>query len=892
MKETYHILSNTHWDREWYQSHEKYLVRLVSLFDRLFDLMEKEPDYKFVTDGQFALLDDYLRIRPEKRETAEKLVKEGRLQTGPWYTQPLENIVGGEALIRNLQYGIAEAEKLGGAMRFSYEIDEFGHASQLPQILSGFGIGYSMAWRGIPKDTKSVFKWTSPDGSSVKMFYSKAGYGFATGLPEKEEDYDEIIDGSVIHRDGLKNCVKSLIDYTGEYSENAHRFWLNGIDHSWAQENLFDVMEKIRKLYPGIDVRQSTPQEFAACVEEDIRNRNLALKEVKGELIYTREDILESTNALHPRQKLRHAETEYHLVHRLEPLSAFAWTLGAENKRWIADRAWKYVLENHAHDSLGCCSVDEVFEQVMARYGAAISLSEQAEQDALRYIMSCSDEKPAVFIFNMSSYPVRGAHRFSLDIPSGFGNGNFSLLSPDGSEIEISVIDRKYGGDVRYNPEMGHPTWGEKCVADVIIDLPEVPPMGYLRLEFVPEKAEDRVRNRRYYNMETSPRVMENEYLKIAINSDGTFGLADKRTGKVYPGQLRFEDTGEAGDVYVHIEPENDGSRIYSAGNAEITCLFDTPLGVSYEIRTEMMIPDGITEDRKNRSENKKPLTVITVLTLLKGSRRLDMKIRCENRSRNHRLRVLFPSFLTFAEYSAGGQPFDCAFRPIREEFDPELPREQAYPTKPMLGYCFVSDGKAGLSVAAKGIFEYECTDDDSHSLALTLIRANDVIDLKTFAITPEYICHEAQNLCTMEFELSLIPFDGTAANAVSEAAGFNLPPVGLMNRQTEDSVMPGYVRPVNILPPRGSLVNVEDEEIEITCFKAAKDRDSLICRFLNISDEARRVPVGFDLPGCRISALYDTDLEEKRQEKLADNGKTELLLPAHGLKTVEIVFR
>ena len=35
-----HILSNTHWDREWYMSHEKYLVRLVNLMDRLMDIMK------------------------------------------------------------------------------------------------------------------------------------------------------------------------------------------------------------------------------------------------------------------------------------------------------------------------------------------------------------------------------------------------------------------------------------------------------------------------------------------------------------------------------------------------------------------------------------------------------------------------------------------------------------------------------------------------------------------------------------------------------------------------------------------------------------------------------------------------------------------------------------
>lgn len=129
-----HILSNTHWDREWYMPHEKYLVRLVKLCDRLLDIMEKEPRYIFIADGQFSMIDDYLQVKPMNLQRIKKLVGEGRLEVGPWFTQPLETVATGEALIRNLHYGTEGAEKLGRAMKFSYEVDEFGHASQTPRF--------------------------------------------------------------------------------------------------------------------------------------------------------------------------------------------------------------------------------------------------------------------------------------------------------------------------------------------------------------------------------------------------------------------------------------------------------------------------------------------------------------------------------------------------------------------------------------------------------------------------------------------------------------------------------------------------------------------------------------------------------------------------------------
>lgn len=887
-KEVYHILSNTHWDREWYQSHEKYLVRLVELFDRLTNILETQPGYRFMTDGQFALVEDYLTARPEKKEQLEKFVKNGQLLIGPWYTQPLQNIVGGEALIRNLQTGIEKSDALGGAMRFSYEIDEFGHASQMPQIYNGFGITGAMAWRGNPKGAKSVFEWIAPDGSSVNMFYSKNGYGFATTLPENEEDFTEVIDGVPFKRRGIKNRVRALREYTLEYSETDHMFWLNGIDHSFAQEDLLRVIKKIRELFPDIEVKQSTPPELEKEARADLAAKGILPVKVTGELLFTREDILESTNALHPRQKQAHALSEHHLTDRFEPMAAFASLLGKKYPAWALDRAWKYVLENHAHDSLGCCSVDEVFQQVMARYGACVSLCEQEEEEALRYVMSCSDGSPAVFVFNFTSYPAGGVKKCRLDVPAGLTEGFFSLKTPDGSTVPVEILKKELVGDVRYNPRRGHPTWGRRWVFDMLAGLPEVPAYGWIKLTFENAADEKRVANRRYYCMEKAAGVMENEFLKIAVRQNGTFDLTDKTNGRVYPSQLLFEDTGEAGDVYIHSEPVNDHRRLY-ARNTSVSCLYDTPLGAAYELCFAMQVPEGITANRKDRLPAARPLIIRTTLTLLKGAKRADISIHVENRSENHRLRVLFPSYLADAKYSKGKQAFDFPARPISEAYDPELPREQAYPTKPMLGVCAVAEEKSGLGVAAKGIFEYECTDDDARALAVTLLRAVEVIDTKTFAETPEYICREAQNLTDLDFELSLIPYGGTDAEILREAEAFLNAATVIFNRAPEVSVLPEYERPALVLPDTGSIFRIRGENVTVTSFKKAKKEDAYILRLLNGGETETDVFAEFTLPGISVKEIYSATLEEKKLEKLAGNGSVSLRIPAHKLATLLI---
>lgn len=64
---TVHIISHTHWDREWYLPYEKHHVRLIALIDRLLETLERDSDFKsFHLDGQTIILEDYLQIRPEK----------------------------------------------------------------------------------------------------------------------------------------------------------------------------------------------------------------------------------------------------------------------------------------------------------------------------------------------------------------------------------------------------------------------------------------------------------------------------------------------------------------------------------------------------------------------------------------------------------------------------------------------------------------------------------------------------------------------------------------------------------------------------------------------------------------------------------------------------------
>ena len=137
------VVPHTHWDREWYDQFQTFRLRLVRMIDGLLDLMERDSSFThFLLDGQLAVIDDYLEIRPENEARLRALAAAGRITVGPWYVLMDEFLVSGETIIRNLQAGIVRGTAFGGVMEVGYLPDMFGHIAQMPQILSLAGIDH------------------------------------------------------------------------------------------------------------------------------------------------------------------------------------------------------------------------------------------------------------------------------------------------------------------------------------------------------------------------------------------------------------------------------------------------------------------------------------------------------------------------------------------------------------------------------------------------------------------------------------------------------------------------------------------------------------------------------------------------------------------------------
>ena len=184
---TLFVIPHTHWDREWYHTAARFRQRLVPLIDELLD-NPPPPGESFLLDGQAIVLEDYLEVRPERAPALGTLLRDGRLEAGPWYVLPDELIPSGEALVRNLLAGRDVVRRLGGEPPpVLYCPDSFGHPAILPELARGFGCDIVVLWRGYggvrwpPGDS---VRWRGPSGAVVILYHLPPdGYEFGSSLP-------------------------------------------------------------------------------------------------------------------------------------------------------------------------------------------------------------------------------------------------------------------------------------------------------------------------------------------------------------------------------------------------------------------------------------------------------------------------------------------------------------------------------------------------------------------------------------------------------------------------------------------------------------------------------------------------------------------------------------
>jgi mannosylglycerate hydrolase len=439
---TLHLVSHTHWDREWYRTFQQFRLRLVHLVDSLLDLLDNDRNYKyFMLDGQTIVLDDYLLMRPENEERLRRYIRKGRLVIGPFHILPDEFLVSPEATIRNLLEGGRTCRKFGPRMSIGYIPDPFGHIGQMPQILQGFGIQTACVQRGL-SDEQCEFWWEAPDGSRVFMAYMRDGYGNAAGLPASDLE-------------NFTGEVRRLRDSLAPHSNSGrHLLLMNGTDHMEANPGTSKAIEATRGKLDGDELVHSTLDHYLAAIQASLHREHIPT--VRGELRdCKRSHLLPGVLSTRMWIKQRNHACETLLEKWAEPFSTIA-ALAAVGERpgtsidhpaAIIRQAWRLLMECHPHDSICGCSIDQVHDEMKSRFDQVEQIGKEITQQSLDTLAATvqtdrgpmpvkqssptgQDPSSTIIVFNPSSFPRTDVVEATVESDS-----QFELVDEQGSSI-------------------------------------------------------------------------------------------------------------------------------------------------------------------------------------------------------------------------------------------------------------------------------------------------------------------------------------------------------------------------------------------------------------------------------------------------------------------------
>ncbi|HXJ62684.1 MAG TPA: hypothetical protein VNN79_02920, partial [Actinomycetota bacterium] len=383
------IVPHTHWDREWYEPFEGFLKRLVEMMDTLLDLLDQGFPH-FHLDGQTALIDDYLNVRPEREADVRRMAAEGRISVGPWFTQMDEFLTSGESHIRNLERGLARNRDLGAKPVVGYLPDQFGHIGQMPQILSNGGMDRVVVWRGVPRAVeRTAFWWEAPDGTRVLTEYLAFGYSIGMNLHTAQQpgELAAMLRKEVGNLAGMTARPRAVLVMAGS-------------DHHGPDTTLPRRLREIEPLAPELETEIASVAGFVAGPPpEDIPVWKGELR--SGARAFLLPNVVSSR--IHQKRERGRVET---LVERVaEPLAALV--RGVEWPRHQLDRIWQLLLWNGAHDSVCGCSVDEVGRAVDARHAEARELATEITSRAVE-LLGQQVREPGILRWNPSPFERDG----------------------------------------------------------------------------------------------------------------------------------------------------------------------------------------------------------------------------------------------------------------------------------------------------------------------------------------------------------------------------------------------------------------------------------------------------------------------------------------------------
>ncbi len=865
-----HVVTHTHWDREWYLSFEIFRTRLLELLDHLREGMDRCKAFKsFTLDGQTVILEDYFQLRPEKKEELLSLIREKKVDVGPWYILPDEFLITGESFIRNFLVAFDILEDLGvEGIDIGYLPDMFGHSAYTPSILKDLGLKAAILWRGVgDKSRKTEFIWKSPNGDeilTVNLLHSYSnGAHFGKEISE------------------IKEVFKHEVETLSSSATTNNILIMNGTDHEFPLYELISHFEEWEKELGDVRFIHSR---FSSYVEDVIKEAP-KLEEVTGELKSPKyEFILKDVTSARIYIKLANFSAQKILTRYAEPLSAYLWWTGETPEFNRIDYAWKLLLKSHPHDSICGCSIDEVHRDVEGRLRSsqevALSVVAESLKKLSEYIPIEPEKGMPFLVFNPYEYERDAIVTAFLPIDI---DKDYELTDDAGNLYEFYIDNSKelktsYGLEVltflsQYKEAISPAKVASSSFKNIVASVKGLPSLGfkilYLREKGKREEVEKKV--------ETST-TFENEFYKFELNEDGSFNLRDKLSGVKYENLNYLEDVGDAGDEYNFSWLPDDLPVNSLDKPAKVLEVRDAEFEKVIRLHKEFEIPLSLTSNRKARTIEKAILPIELTYRLLKHKPRIDVELTLTNTAKDHKLSFVvevpekLDSVLNDSYFGLVTHPAD--FRNYGEGYTEEDISRYA-----MESFALIKGKKSKLSIATQGIHEYEShIVNEKTKLTFTLLRAvgwlsRDDLTTRKGHAGPFLPTPEAQCIGTYTYKYSFVMLETAEEKEVyKKVRDYLYEPIVLGVPSSEK-------KPKNCVFPQFNF----EEGVILSAFKVSRRKDGLIMRVFSQSDKDRKLT----LKGITSSKVWNANMREDRLELISTGESASVPISPYKIKTL-----
>ena len=774
------MVANAHIDPVWIWDWHEGMHEVLATFRAALDRLEEDRDLVFSASSS-AFYEWVEQVDPSMFTRIRQAVESGSwaLVGGQW-VEPDCNIPSGESVCRQFLYGQRYlVSRFGFGASIGWNVDAFGHAASLPQILIKAGLRAYVMMRPDEREkeiSSPLFEWVGSDGTAITTY--RVPFNYATD-PLGEEEV-------------LRDRTSKLLQRSTELG--IPLMCLFGVgNHGGGPTRT--ALRTIREICGTTDGKVSLggPSTYFADVGSE------PLPEVRGDLQWHSVGCYSARAAT----KQANCQSEQALVvaEKMETLCRIMTGRRLDVGEQLG-RGWRSLLFSQFHDSLGGTCTNFSTEGVDLLVSEARAVADRVGTLAVQALAQLIDtwtpgaesaeglEASALgglpiplIVCNPLSWPTTVAVTIPYPVAA--------CTDSTGRFLEVQQIA---SGEATYSPSR------------TLVQLP-LPPFGYERfwLHATGRHSGPPVDDRLAVSAEShgSLYTIENDWLELAIDSKSgrVRRILDKRTARQWLESegLRAVVIDDASDTWSHgIERYDAEERPWYCEGVEIT----ERGPVRATVRSRFLFESS---------------TLTQEISLYRGRPFAEIKVDLEWHEQHRLLKLTIP--LALADpVCAAGAPYGYAERSVTGH------------EEPMIHWVDMSERSGGgVTCTTNGSYAYDAL---GGVLRLTLVRSPRVADHGRGWGADDDIGYPFLDQGAHHFSIRLHPHEGKWHDQAVKQAEEHL--------VTPPLVLDTWHR--GPLAPSGSSLELTGSSVIVAATKRAESAPGTVLRFIEVSGQATNV--------------------------------------------------